>query len=362
MLGLLKLKPIPEDGQMELMEHLAELRTRIFRSVLYLIFGMILTYNLYPWIMKALTHPLAPVLDKFGKLMFGGISEGFFLRMQICVISGLIVTLPLLVLEIWGFIAPALTDNERKPVSFLAPFSVLLFLAGVGTGYICLPITYQWMGSFIADVPGAELMQNTQQYILLTLKILLGFGVSFQLPLILLFFARVGLITDKMMVQYWRHAVVGISIFAAILTPTPDPLSMMILATPMTLLYALSILLVKAFQPREDGTRTLSFATMFISAMAPVIILGAVGYWIWRTNGPAVAQPNTEPTPAVTATATPPGATPTPAPTATPPAVDLQGLMNRLDELQRQNAELQRQNAEVLRRVQALEEKAAPKP
>jgi sec-independent protein translocase protein TatC len=282
----MKKKPVPPDGQMELVEHLAELRARIFRSLAYVAIGMILTYNLIPRFYDLLTRPLAPILTKLhGTLVFGGITQGFLVWMQVCFVSGVALAFPFVVLELWGFIKPALTPEERQPVTYLAPFSVLLFLAGVGTGYACLPATFNWMASYLSDIKGITLLQDAQQYALLTVKIMLAFGIAFQLPMVLLFLARVGIINADLMTKYWRHATVGISVIAAILTPSNDPLTMLMMAVPMAGLYLLSIGLVRAFEPREDGTRALSMATMLLVALAPVSILIAVGYWLWRTHG-----------------------------------------------------------------------------
>lgn len=340
MFSLLKTKPIPDDGQMDLMDHLAELRTRIFRALLFVILGMVLTYSLYPMIIDLLLSPVKEFFEGKALIVFNNISDGFMLRMQVCFITGLLVALPLVTLELWGFIAPALTDNERKPVLFLAPFSVLLFLAGAGIGYVCLPVTYQWMLGFVDDVRNAQLMQNAKDYVLLTAKILLGFGVSFQLPLILLFLARVGLITADLMTKYWRHAVVGIATFAAILTPSADPMSMLMMSIPMSGLYIVSIFLVRAFQPREDGTRSFAFGTMMAVALAPVAILIAVGYWLMH---PIAATAGDKPKPIVAA----------PTSSAATANADIETLKQTLQSLQQQNAEL-------LKRVEVLEAKETP--
>ena len=289
-------KPAAADGQMELMEHLGELRTRIFRSVVYILVGMALTYNLFHQIYDVLSYPLQAILGgtatsgPIGTVAIREIQSGFLIRMQVSLIAGLVVAFPLVVLELWGFIEPALTPAERKPVTYLAPFSVLLFLAGVGTGYSCLPAAYAWMAGYIRDIPGAQLIQDAQSYVLLTVKIMLAFGVSFQLPLVLLFLARVGLITADLMTTYWRHATVGIAVIAAVLTPSNDPLTMLMMAVPMAALYLLSIGLVRAFEPKADGSRNPSLVPMLVIALAPVCILGAVGYWLYRTNPRAAAH------------------------------------------------------------------------
>ncbi len=275
------------EAQMELVEHLAELRARLFRAILYIAVGMVVTYNLFDELFTLLQFPLQPVLqqlpDKSG-VVIRSIQQAFLLRLQVCFVSGIAAAFPFVILEMWGFVAPALTPQERRPVKYLAPFSVLLFLAGVGMGYVCLRPAYQWMASYISDVPGMILLQDVNEYILLTVKILLAFGVAFELPIVLLFLARVGIINADMMTRYWRHAVVLISAAAAVLTPSNDPLTMMMMAIPMAGLYVLSIGLVRGFEPKPDGSRSLSFVTMLLVALAPVGLLAAVGYWLWRTN------------------------------------------------------------------------------
>lgn len=314
------------EAQMELVEHLAELRNRIIRSILYVVVGMIITYNLYPTIFTILSYPLAPILNKVGgRLVITGIQDGFLLQMQVSFLSGLMIAIPLVVLELWSFISPALTPEERRPVKYLAPFSVLLFIAGVSVAYASLPTAYGWMASFIPAIPtlpggsggpdATALLQNAQQYLLLTVKILLAFGVAFQLPIVLLFLARVGIINSHLMITYWRHAIVVIATAAAILTPSNDPLTMMMMAVPMAGLYLLSIGLVKAFEPKADGSRPgPSFLSMLLVALAPVAILAAAGWWLWRTG----THPPTHENLTARQTAAPVQATPAPAPTPSP--------------------------------------------
>jgi sec-independent protein translocase protein TatC len=324
---------------MELMEHLGELRTRIIRSVLYVVVGMVLTYNLFHQIYSLLTFPLRPILNSLGVIAVPGIQTAFLIRMQIAFISGIAMACPLIVLELWGFIEPALTIEERKPVKYLAPFSVLLFMAGIGTGYACLPATFGWMASYIQDLPKVALIQEAQQYIVLTVKIILAFGISFQLPMVLLFLARIGLITAELMTTYWRHATVGIAVAAAILTPSNDPLTMLMMAVPMAGLYLLSIGLVRAFEPKADGTRAPAVLTMLLVALAPIGIILAVLFWLLRPHllrpiGAAATVANGHVIPGM------PGAAASPAPPAAD-AAQIQQLQSEVDALSKRLDALQ---------------------
>lgn len=303
-----KKKPVPEDGQMELVEHLAELRTRIFRAILYLIVGMVLTYNFFKPLYNLINDPLTRALGQnsvVGTIKLDSVQDAFFLKLQVSFIAGLVIALPLLVMELWGFIRPALTEKEREPIKFLAPFSALLFLAGVGTGYAVLPLAYDWMVGYIREVPGAELLQDAAKYLLLSVKIILAFGIAFQLPVVLLFLARVGVLTSKLMIAYWRHAVVVLAALAAIFVPSNDPITMVMMAVPMAGLYMLSISLVKAFEPRDDGSAAKPLLTMVLVSLAPAVMLVAMSYWIMRQHqapmppkaGTVVASPAPSPTP-----------------------------------------------------------------
>ena len=304
-----KKKPLPTDGQMELVEHLAELRNRIFRAILYLVGGMVLTYNFFKPLYNLINEPLQRALlkaDVIGVIKLDSVQDAFFLKLQVSFFAGLAITLPMLVMELWGFIKPALTEKEREPVKFLAPFSVLLFLAGIGTGYAVLPLAFDWMVGYISEIPKAELLQDAAKYLLLAMKIILAFGIAFQLPVILLFLARVGILTSTLMTTYWRHAVVVIAALSAIFVPSNDPVTMIMMAIPMAGLYVLSISLVRAFEPRADGKQNKPLLTMILVSLAPAVMLGGVSYWITRQRAEPIKKPGmTAPTPAPTPSPTP---------------------------------------------------------
>lgn len=339
-----KKKPVPDDGQMELIEHLAELRNRIFRAILYLLGGMVLTYNFFHPLYNVFNEPLQRAAAQHNTqvvMMLGSVQDAFFLKLQMSFFAGLAIALPLLVMEIWGFIRPALTPKEREPVRFLAPFSVLLFLAGVGTGYGVLPLAFDWMVGYVSEIPNAQLLQDASKYILLAVKIILAFGIAFQLPVVLLFLARVGILTSKIMTTYWRHAVVLIAALAAIFVPSNDPVTMIMMAFPMAGLYLLSISLVKAFEPKEDGSKNKPLGTMILVSLAPAVMLVGVSYWIAQQRKTPIKKPS------ITAPSTP-----TPAPAATP-TPELEKRLSALEERVTQQAE------EIAALKKALTEKGA---
>ncbi|MBC8134314.1 MAG: twin-arginine translocase subunit TatC [Fibrella sp.] len=269
---------------MELVEHLAELRTRLFRAALYLIVGMILAYSFFDPIFALFSYPLQPILEKTSsQYMFTSVVDPFLLQMQVSFIAGITIAFPFITLELWGFVEPALTPEERKPIAFLAPFSILLFLAGIATAYASLPACYGWMAGFLNNIDNVVLNQDPKAYILLTAKIMLAFGIGFELPVVLLFLARIGIINAELMTKYWRQATVVIFVAAATLTPSNDPLTMLMMAVPMAGLYLLSIGLVRAFEPK-DGKSGPPISSLILVSLAPVAILGAASFWLWKTQ------------------------------------------------------------------------------
>jgi sec-independent protein translocase protein TatC len=253
---MLRVVPRPQgedhDPEMELVEHLEELRARLIRSLLYLTIGTIVAWFCYDFIYAALTRPITSVLGPRGaKLTFFTFTEPFFLRFQVCLICGLILGGPPILMELWGFIAPALTPQERKPVRLIVPLAACLFVLGVALSYYILPAGLRWFLSYMP--PDVALVQRLSDYLLFMMKMCLGFGIGFELPVLLMLLAMIGLINSQAMSRYWRHAVILIMLAAAILTPSNDPFSMMVMATPMAFLYLGSISLVKMVEPREDS-------------------------------------------------------------------------------------------------------------
>ncbi|MFM7322093.1 MAG: twin-arginine translocase subunit TatC, partial [Armatimonadota bacterium] len=168
-------KDTTDDGQMELVEHLAELRNRIIRVGLYIAVAMVVTYNLFPFLYRLLFAPAYLVLAELkadhnidARPVFSGIQDAFLLRLETALFAGIILSLPLILWEIWGFVRPALTSKERAPVRFLAPFATFLLMAGLGTGYGSLREAYRWMSQYIVDIQGATLLQNAKDYLILT--------------------------------------------------------------------------------------------------------------------------------------------------------------------------------------------------
>lgn len=238
-----------QDRPADLTEHLEELRTRIVRSLFAIFVGWVAGYILFPWVYHLLALPLEEPLRRVeGKTVFLHFADPFFLRLKLSFVVGLIFSAPYVTYQIWAFVAPGLMRSERRVVRMFIPFSGALFVTGVVLGYLFLPAAIGWFLSYLADYGSATLLQNPLSYVLLAVKILLAFGLCFQLPIVLIILAKLGLVSSKRLLTYWRHAIVVIFTIAAIVTPTNDPLSLMVMALPMVFLYFLSIGLVKRME------------------------------------------------------------------------------------------------------------------
>lgn len=239
----------PDERKAELTEHLAELRTRIIRAIAYCAAGMGVLYVTYHPVYRVLSDPILRALPN-AKFIFTNFTEPFFLKLQISVVGGLIAAAPFVMLELWGFIAPGLTRMERRGVRLVAPMSIVLFLVGAASAFLVMPMAIRWFLSYMPDVPGAVLYQNPLTYIVFTIKMMLAFGLVFQLPVALLFLGKVGIISSGQMIRYWRQITVGLFTGAMIIAPSNDIVTMLALAVPLTGLFIGSIWLVKLVEPK----------------------------------------------------------------------------------------------------------------
>src|SRR3569833_545254 len=191
------------------------LRTRRIRPCLYSLAGMIAMYVLFKPVYTVLSDPITHALSHSpkGQLPSGvqtsflvtNFFEPFLIRLQISAVGGLILAIPFVGLELWGFIAPGLTRNEQRAVRLVAPFSILLFVVGVCIAFLVMPMAIRWALSYLADFPGLVLYQNPLTYIVFAVKMMLAFGLVFQLPVVLMFLVKTGILTSSLMIKYWRQ-------------------------------------------------------------------------------------------------------------------------------------------------------------
>ncbi len=233
-----------EEVRATFIEHLEELRKRIFRALMYVMLGWIVGFIIEPYVYHFLAKPLLGTMPRSTQFVFTHATEPFFLKFKLSLILGLLLVVPLIVGELWGFLKPALTRQERRAVKLIIPFSTFLFFLGAGLGYFILPAAFRFFLSYLKDYPDAVLYQNPAQYVTFVVKMMLAFALGFQMPVVLMFLAQIGLVTPETMWRNWRYAVVVIALLAAVLTPSGDAFSMLAVALPMVFLYFLSIALV----------------------------------------------------------------------------------------------------------------------
>ena len=189
-----------------------------------------------------ITKPLTDALPKSSYLIYTGLTQAFFTYMKIAFFASLILTSPFIMYQVWRFIAPALLPNEKKLVVPFVLSSTLLFLGGIAFGYfVVLPPAFAFFVSFNNEYLHA--MISFSDYLSLFVRFLLGFGLSFQLPVIVFFLAKLRIVNDKMLRKQRKYAVLLIFVVAAVLTPSPDALSQILMAVPLIILYEVSILI-----------------------------------------------------------------------------------------------------------------------
>jgi len=241
------------DDRMTLTEHLAELRTRIIRSLLAVVLGVIVLLASYDQVLNLMRRPYDQLCQQKPNLtcdlQFIGPLEGFTTRLSICTYGGMILALPVILWQIWRFVVPALHAKEKK---YAIPFivsSVVLFLLGAAVAYFTLTPALD----FLISWAGADVKANFQvsKYVSLFGLMVAAFGITFEFPVLLVFLQLVGVLTPQTLVKQWRIATVVIFIIAAVITPSGDPYSMLALAIPMVIFYLISILIGRVAQKRK---------------------------------------------------------------------------------------------------------------
>ncbi|MHB9036435.1 MAG: twin-arginine translocase subunit TatC [Armatimonadota bacterium] len=243
------------DRHGELIDHLAELRTRLMRVVVYLAVGIVAAWFFYDRLFSLLTWPMAATIKHLdSKFLLTSFPEAFMIRMQICAVAGAILTCPLIILEIWGFVAPGLTPDERRPLRWIGPLSALLFMVGVVLCYLIMPVAFEWFSAYVPK--NAELRPSVQGSVIFIIKMLLVFGLLFELPVVLMLLGKIGIVDSRMLKENWRVAMVAVSVVAAVATPSNDALTMMMAALPVALLYFLGIFLVRITEGKPKKRRS----------------------------------------------------------------------------------------------------------
>jgi sec-independent protein translocase protein TatC len=245
---------VNEEKRSDLIGHLSELRSRLIRMILYAVVGMAVVWALFDPLYAFLTRPINAALDqREGELMVNQLLEPLMFRMSVAMVGGLILAAPLLFWEIWAFVSPGLMRSERRAARPLVPVSALLFLAGVFVAYMVSSMMVRFLIGLTP--PGAAVRLTLTKSVLILVKFYLVFGLCFQLPIVIVFLAKLGIVDSRMLTSRWREAVVGIFLLAAMVTPTWDPITLSVAAVPMVVLYVGTIGAVKIVERRQRRAR-----------------------------------------------------------------------------------------------------------
>ena len=231
----------------ELKPHLVELRKRLGISVAVLFVAFFACFSFWEPILAWMILPLEDVLPAGSEVIFTKVQEPFFTALKVAFFSGFILSLPIIFWQFWLFIAPGLYENEKKLVIPFVTAATMMFLMGASfCYYIVVPLGFDFLINFGAQLFKA--LPSIGEYVSFFTKLLFGFGLAFELPVITFFFAKLGFVTDKSLISFFRYAIIIIFLVAALLTP-PDLLTQFLMAGPLIILYGVSILVAKAVNP-----------------------------------------------------------------------------------------------------------------
>lgn len=230
-----------DDRTMPLLGHLEELRARLTKALLAIGLAFLPAYLYAGVLFDFLVQPLQQTGTDPVSLIGTGPAEAFFTKLKVSFVASLFLSSPVLFYQVWRFVAPGLYEQERRYVLPFVFFATFFFLAGAWFCHaLVLPVSYAF---FLEQYESIQVQATLRisEYLAFTSRMLLAFGVTFELPVFAFFFARIGLITHKALLGFFRYAVVLIFVVAAVLTPSPDVASQVLLAGPLIALYGLSI-------------------------------------------------------------------------------------------------------------------------
>ena len=233
----------------DLKPHIADLRKRLTISTITVVIMFFACFSFYEPILEWMMAPVKHALPVGTSMIAVEIQETFFTAMKVAFFGGFIISLPVIFWQLWLFLAPGLYDHEKKLVVPFVFFATLMFLLGASFAYyIVVPVGFDFLIAFGNSV--VSVLPSIGKYVGFFTKLLIGFGIAFELPVITFFLAKIGLVNDQMLKDFFRYAVVLIFIVAAVLTP-PDVISQVLMAAPLLILYGVSIYIAKVFNPAQ---------------------------------------------------------------------------------------------------------------
>jgi sec-independent protein translocase protein TatC len=237
------------EGTMSLLDHLDELRSRLLRSLYAFLICFAVCWALSDHILAFLVRPIREHLFEGGEIVFIHLSEPFMIYMKASALLAVFLAAPFLLYQLWAFVAPGLYAKERRLAAPFMVFGSLFFVAGGAFGYyVATPVAARWLINLGENFQANITLRSAFQF---EAWIILGMGAVFEMPIVIYFLSRIGVVTPQFLMRHFRMAVVGIAILSAVLTPTGDILTMSVFGGPMVLLYLLGVAVSWVSQKRE---------------------------------------------------------------------------------------------------------------
>ena len=241
-----------ETSRAPFVEHLRELRSRLIKAFAAVAIGFSIAWI---WVEEVFNFLKVPLIEsaenaELAEIHTRSLTENFFVSLKTGLFAGVVLAVPVILYQIWKFVAPGLYPDERRATLPFVFFSTIFFLIGASfCYYIILPYAYGFLLTFGEEVATPMLMM--EEYLAITTKMLLAFGVVFEMPVFASFLAKIGVVNWRMMIGFWKYAFVLCFVVGAMLTP-PDLISQLFLAGPMFVLYMLSVFAAFVFGPKMD--------------------------------------------------------------------------------------------------------------
>ncbi|MGG8386402.1 twin-arginine translocase subunit TatC [Streptomyces lividans] len=282
------------EGRMPLAEHLRELRNRLAKALLAIVVVTVVAAFFYQWIINALTDPILQSIgceksfaelaqseagsEPCAQITINGLLGPFTLALKVSLTAGVVLASPVWLYQLWAFVAPGLHRNEKKYVYAFVATGAPLFLAGAYFAYAVLPTSAKVLIEFTPN--DVDNLLPLDELLDLVTRMVVVFGLSFELPLLLVMLNFTGVLTGKRMLGWWRAMIMGITLFAAIATPSTDPLTMIMLAGPIWVLYFAAVVVsllndrrkarLEALEPDDDEASDLDLTPEDIGEVEPV--------------------------------------------------------------------------------------------
>ena len=244
---------ITEDDRLPFTAHLEELRSRLIVCFIAVGIGFVAAYGFKEKLFEVLVYPLASVMETGDKIIFTGLPEAFFTYLKVAFLAGIMVASPVIIYQFWMFVAPGLYKKERRLLVPIIILSSFFFIAGALFGYfVVFPWGFKFFMGFATET--IRPMPSMKEYLGFSSKLLLAFGFSFELPIVITFMAKIGLVGVDFLKKNRKYALLLFFIGSAILTP-PDVVTQIMMAFPLMFLYELSIIGARIFGKKKmEGT------------------------------------------------------------------------------------------------------------